>query len=104
VGRRAPGPHPVAFGATTAFISAWISNTATTAMMFAIGLSILSFLLDERRTQRIDRRFATGMMLMTSFAASIGGLATPIGTPPNIIGSASSAGRSASTSRSSSGA
>jgi sodium-dependent dicarboxylate transporter 2/3/5 len=81
-----PGRILFAFGATTAFISAWISNTATTAMMFAIGLSILSFLLDERRTQRIDRRFATGMMLMTSFAASIGGLATPIGTPPNIIG------------------
>ncbi len=78
-----------AFGAVTAFISAWISNTATTAMMFAIGLSILQFLLRESaagRTPRIDMRYATGMMLMTSFSASIGGLATPIGTPPNAIG------------------
>lgn len=76
-----------AFGATTAFISAWISNTATTAMMMAIGLSIIHFLFDEKTAVGpIDRRYATGLMLMTSFAASIGGLATPIGTPPNIIG------------------
>jgi sodium-dependent dicarboxylate transporter 2/3/5 len=74
-----------AFGATTAFISAWISNTATTAMMFAIGLSILKVLRDDGRSQ-IDPRYATGLMLMTSFSASIGGLATPIGTPPNVIG------------------
>jgi solute carrier family 13 (sodium-dependent dicarboxylate transporter), member 2/3/5 len=78
----------VAFGATTAFISAWISNTATTAMMFAIGMAILAFLFEQERLggPRIDRRYATGLMLMTSFAASIGGLATPIGTPPNVIG------------------
>ncbi|RLT09525.1 MAG: SLC13/DASS family transporter [Planctomycetota bacterium] len=86
-----------AFGATTAFISAWISNTATTAMMFAIGLSILKVLRDESPTsplpedvgterKQLDPRYATGLMLMTSFAASIGGLATPIGTPPNVIG------------------
>jgi sodium-dependent dicarboxylate transporter 2/3/5 len=86
---RAVGGSPsrvlFAFGATTAFISAWISNTATTAMMFAIGLSILKVLRDDGRSQ-IDARYATGLMLMTSFSASIGGLATPIGTPPNVIG------------------
>ncbi|MFO0984916.1 MAG: DASS family sodium-coupled anion symporter [Planctomycetota bacterium] len=76
-----------AFGGATAFISAWISNTATTAMMFAIGMSILKLIMrDHEGGGRIDRRYATGLMLMTSFAASIGGLATPIGTPPNIIG------------------
>ncbi|HTI50042.1 MAG TPA: SLC13 family permease, partial [Planctomycetaceae bacterium] len=87
VGAR-PGRILFAFGAVTAFISAWISNTATTAMMMAIGLSILHFLFDARHagSLRIDRRYATGMMLITSFAASIGGLATPIGTPPNVIG------------------
>jgi len=76
------------FGAVTAFISAWISNTATTAMMFAIGMSILGFLLSNERAggSPINRRYATGIMLMTSFSASIGGLATPIGTPPNVIG------------------
>jgi sodium-dependent dicarboxylate transporter 2/3/5 len=77
-----------AFGAVTAFMSAWISNTATTAMMFAIGLSIISFLFSQggEGGAVINRRYATGLMLMTSFAASIGGLATPIGTPPNVIG------------------
>jgi sodium-dependent dicarboxylate transporter 2/3/5 len=87
VGAR-PGRILFAFGAVTAFISAWISNTATTALMFAIGMSILAFLLEGERKggPPIDRRYATGMMLMTSFAASIGGLATPIGTPPNLIG------------------
>lgn len=76
-----------AFGAVTAFISAWISNTATTAMMFAIGMSILSLLLQRGDgAEAVDRRYATGLMLMTSFAASVGGLATPIGTPPNLIG------------------
>ena len=87
VGAR-PGRILVAFGAVTAFISAWISNTATTAMMFAIGMAILAFLFDNERAggSPINRRYATGLMLMTSFAASIGGLATPIGTPPNVIG------------------
>ncbi|MGQ0633195.1 MAG: SLC13 family permease [Planctomycetaceae bacterium] len=86
VGAR-PGRVLFAFGATTAAISAWISNTATTAMMMAIGLSIIQFLYGMRgKESGIDRRYATGLMLMTSFAASIGGLATPIGTPPNVIG------------------
>jgi sodium-dependent dicarboxylate transporter 2/3/5 len=87
VGAR-PGRILVVFGAVTAFISAWISNTATTAMMFAIGMAILAFLFDNEREggSHINRRYATGLMLMTSFAASIGGLATPIGTPPNVIG------------------
>ncbi len=77
-----------AFGAVTAFISGWISNTATTAMMFAIGLSILAFLFKHEKETgvKINRNYATAMMLITSFSASIGGLATPIGTPPNVIG------------------
>ena len=77
-----------AFGAVTAFISAWISNTATTAMMFAIGMAILAFLFDQEKEggQKLSRAYATALMLMTSFAASVGGLATPIGTPPNVIG------------------
>lgn len=77
-----------AFGAVTAFISAWISNTATTAMMFAIGMSILAFLFKQEKETgiKISRNYATAIMLITSFSASIGGLATPIGTPPNVIG------------------
>jgi solute carrier family 13 (sodium-dependent dicarboxylate transporter), member 2/3/5 len=84
VGAR-PARIMVAFGAATALISAWISNTATTAMMFGIGLSILSAM-RSRAAGAIDPRYATALMLMTSFAASVGGLATPVGTPPNLIG------------------
>lgn len=78
----------LAFGAVTATLSAWMSNTATTAMMFGIGMSILSVMTAAggAGTPAIDPRYATGLMLMTSFAASIGGLATPVGTPPNVIG------------------
>jgi len=89
---RAVGASPlrilVAFGAVTAFISAWISNTATTAMMYAIGMAILAFMSESAKAQgrALDPRYATALMLMTSFAASVGGLATPIGTPPNVIG------------------
>jgi sodium-dependent dicarboxylate transporter 2/3/5 len=77
-----------AFGAVTALISGWISNTATTAMMFTIGLAILAFL---RRSEgetgiTLHPSYSMALMLMTSFAASIGGLATPVGTPPNVIG------------------
>jgi sodium-dependent dicarboxylate transporter 2/3/5 len=77
-----------AFGAVTAVISAWISNTATTAMMYAIGMAILAFMSDAARREgrTLDPRYAVALMLMTSFAASVGGLATPVGTPPNVIG------------------
>ena len=85
VGAR-PARIMVAFGAATALISAWISNTATTAMMFGIGLSILSALRSHAVGAESDPRYATALMLMTSFAASVGGLATPVGTPPNLIG------------------
>jgi sodium-dependent dicarboxylate transporter 2/3/5 len=85
VGAR-PSRILLAYGAVTAFISWWISNTATTAMMFGIGLSILAALRAPGANATIDPRYATALMLMTSFAASIGGLATPVGTPPNVIG------------------
>ena len=89
---KAVGSSPLrilfAFGAVTATISAWISNTATTAMMYAIGMAILSFMADSEKSkgQTLNPKYAIALMLMTSLAASIGGLATPIGTPPNVIG------------------
>jgi len=85
VGAR-PSRILLAFGAVTALISGWISNTAATAMMFGIGLSILAALRTPGAAATIDPRYATALMLMTSFAASIGGLTTPVGTPPNVIG------------------
>jgi sodium-dependent dicarboxylate transporter 2/3/5 len=66
----------IAYGAVSTFISMWISNTATTAMMFPIGSN------DAKGV----RQFALSMMLMTAFGASVGGMGTPVGTPPNLIG------------------
>jgi sodium-dependent dicarboxylate transporter 2/3/5 len=77
----------IVYGGVGTVISMWMSNTATTAMMFPIGVSILAQL--RRGSSGQDeaiRRFATAMMLITSFGASIGGMATPVGTPPNLIG------------------
>lgn len=71
------------YGAVTTTLSMWISNTATTAMMFPIGLSIVAHL---ARAGTSMQHFALAMMLITAFGASIGGMATPVGTPPNLIG------------------
>lgn len=70
-----------ALGGVTAFISMWISNTAATAMMFPIALGLLGSMEFQG-----DKVYATGMMLMIAFAASVGGVGTPIGTAPNLIG------------------
>jgi sodium-dependent dicarboxylate transporter 2/3/5 len=76
----------VAYGSVSALISMWISNTATTAMLFPIGLSIVGHVGLRGVAPDAVRRFAIGMMLVTSFGASVGGMATPVGTPPNLIG------------------
>jgi sodium-dependent dicarboxylate transporter 2/3/5 len=83
-----PGRILAAFGAVTAFISAWVANAATTAMMYAIAMSIINYLYDPRRPggPLASRGYATGLLLMTTFAASVGGLATPVGAAPNMIG------------------
>jgi sodium-dependent dicarboxylate transporter 2/3/5 len=77
-------------GFVTAVISMWVSNTATTAMMMPIGLGILAAVHRTRGDgSPMGSRpwpFATGMMLMVSYAACIGGIGTPVGSPPNLIG------------------
>jgi sodium-dependent dicarboxylate transporter 2/3/5 len=79
-----PGRVLVAYAGVTALVSMWISNTATVAMMLPIGLSLLAVL--ERHGGRASPLYGTVLLLSTSFAASIGGLGTPVGTPPNLIG------------------
>ena len=76
----------VMYGVVCTGLSMWISNTATTAMMFPIGLSIVAHLARTNAASPTQvRRFAMGMMLVTAFGASIGGIGTPVGTPPNLI-------------------
>ncbi|UAW99400.1 DASS family sodium-coupled anion symporter [Halopseudomonas nanhaiensis] len=71
------------FMIATAFLSMWVSNTATTIMMMPIGLSVVA-MLDQNNPEAV-RRFATSLLLAIAYAASIGGIATLIGTPPNAL-------------------
>lgn len=64
------------------FLSMWMSNTATTAMMLPITLGILN-LIENKSGKRISTH--AGILLLIAYAASIGGIATPVGTPPNLI-------------------
>ena len=75
-----------AYVAVGCVLSMWMSNTATTAMLFPLGLALLGELGRGRTDDPAFRRFAMALMLATSFGASIGGIGTPVGTPPNLIG------------------
>lgn len=71
------------FMLATGFISMWVSNTATTIMMLPIGLSVIGMLGNDNPEG--VRRFATALLLSIAYAASLGGIATLIGTPPNAL-------------------
>ncbi|MFQ5817440.1 MAG: SLC13 family permease [Terriglobia bacterium] len=78
----------VATGGVAVLLSMWLSNTGATAMLFPIVLGIITTLegLGPAGGGRALRRYGTGLLLITAYSASIGGLATPVGTPPNLIG------------------
>ena len=109
---RAVGTHPrriiLGMMISTAFLSMWVSNTATTLMMLPIALSVLSLVVErtgsrsatahesgdavQRGTTIEDsiddasvRTFGVGLVLSIAWAASIGGLGTLLGSPPNAI-------------------
>lgn len=75
-----PARVPLALGLVTATLSMWISNTATAAMMLPIALGIV------RALDKAGARQSPAMLLITvGIAASVGGVATPVGSPPNLI-------------------
>ena len=95
-------PHRIVLGMmiSTAFLSMWVSNTATTLMMLPIALSVLSLVVERSRgtgevrrgsaiSDTVDdpavRVFGVGLVLAIAWSASIGGLGTLLGSPPNAI-------------------
>jgi sodium-dependent dicarboxylate transporter 2/3/5 len=76
------------FMLATFFLSMWISNTATTVMMLPIAMSVIALLIHELGLDKDDKRFkrfALSLLLGIAYAANIGGAATIIGTPPNVV-------------------
>ncbi len=74
------------FMVATAFLSMWISNTATSVMMLPIGMAIISQLKNDPNTPSNENTlFGKALMLAIAYSASIGGIGTLIGTPPNLV-------------------
>ncbi|OLO03419.1 SLC13 family permease [Salinicola socius] len=78
-----PKQQIAGFMLATGFISMWVSNTATAIMMLPIGMSVVSLFASAE--SREVKRYATALLLAIAYSASIGGIATLIGTPPNAI-------------------
>lgn len=84
----------IAFGVITCLLSAFVSNTATVAMMLPTALGILGVIaklmqsrgIVEEDFDPVRLRVGAAIMLMLAYGASVGGLLTPVGSPPNLIG------------------
>ncbi len=83
-------PKQMIFGLmiSTAFLSAWVSNSATAAMMVPIAVAVMGVIRSTQTSPEItkdERNFAVCVLLSIAYAASIGGMATLVGSPPNGI-------------------
>ncbi|MCP4725259.1 MAG: SLC13/DASS family transporter [bacterium] len=83
---KSPGRIILGFIIAAAFLSMWISNTATALMMLPIGLAVIKVLEEmESLDSKTASLFGTALMLGIAYGANVGGIGTLIGTPPNII-------------------
>ncbi len=78
-----PSKVILGFMTATAFLSMWISNTATTMMMIPIAMAIIARLEDNADSKTVSK-LSVGLLIGIAYSASIGGVATLIGTPPNL--------------------
>lgn len=69
---------------STGFLSMWLSNTATTMMLFPIALSVIAVMKEHEKPGPGLINFSLVLMLVIAYASNIGGMATVIGTPPNV--------------------
>ncbi|ATX81627.1 solute carrier family 13 (sodium-dependent dicarboxylate transporter), member 2/3/5 [Mariprofundus ferrinatatus] len=72
------------FAGATAFLSMWISNTATAMLMVTIALPLLKRLMEEHDAEEVGPMAAT-FLLIIAYSANIGGMGTPVGSPPNLV-------------------
>jgi len=80
-----PAKLVLGFMVATAFLSMWISNTASVMLMMPIGLSIIEEIKSNDISKKIISKFAVALMLGIAYSADIGGMATLVGTPPNMV-------------------
>ena len=80
-----PSSLILGFMIATGFLSMWISNTASVMVMMPIGLSIIEEIATVKESKKYLSKFSVALMLGIAYSADIGGMATLIGTPPNLV-------------------